>query len=59
MNLGGCSAPHRPQPALLQPQRDLLLGEGSTPPSVSLWADLIHGGIPDLVLVAELVQPVC
>lgn len=58
VNLWGRSAPHGPQPALLQPQRDPLLGEGSTPPSVSLWADLLHGGIPDLVLVSELVQPV-
>ena len=59
VNSWGSSAPHRPQPALLQPQRDPLLGDGPTPPSVSLWADLLHGGIPDLVLVAELVQPVC
>lgn len=59
VSLRGRSAPRGPQPALLQPQRDPLLGEGPTPPAVSLRADLLHGGIPDLVLVAELVQPVC
>lgn len=58
VNLWGCSAPHGPQLALLQPQRDPLLGKGATPPAVSLRADLVHGGNVDLVLEVELVQPV-
>lgn len=58
VNVRGCSAPHGPQSALLQPQRDPLLGDGATPASVSLRTHLVLGGVPELVLVAQLVQPV-
>lgn len=51
--------PHGLQPALLHSQCDPALWKRSAPPSVSLWADLVDGGAPDLVFVAQLVEAVC
>lgn len=52
-------APHGPQPALLHSQCDSALWKRSTPPPISLWADLVDGGAPDLEFVAEFVEAVC
>lgn len=59
VNLWVMYAPRGPQPALLQLQCDSALWERPTPPAVSLRADLVNGGAPNLHLVVELVQAVC
>lgn len=59
VNLWVSYAPHGPQPALLQPQCDSGGGKRSTPPAVSLWADLVYRSTADLHLVVELVETVC
>lgn len=59
VNLWASDAPHGLQHALLHSQCDSALWKRSTPPSVSLWADLVNGGASDLKFVAKFVEPVC
>lgn len=59
LDLRVSDAPHGLQPALLHSQCNPALWKRSAPPSVSLWADLVDGGAPDLVFVAQFVEAVC
>lgn len=52
-------SPHRPDPALVQPETEAAFWDRAPSAAVSLGADLVHRGLADLQLVVELVQAVC
>lgn len=59
MELRVSLAPHRPDPALVQPETETAFWDGAPSAPIPLGADLVHRCTADLQLVVELVQAVC